>query len=200
MSAEFSYTLINGWSRTAVGETPGLIGLKSEERLLLLSSGSMTLDLELLSAKAVEVELKYSGKALLGSEDAAYLNEDAGKEAIERVAWLTVGQKRLVFAHTLIPLDRIQKSLLKALESRAREPIGTVLRSKKIPFQKENIEVGVLRCEQAAADLNIAASTPLVSRRYILFDRKKSGRWTIKALVTEIFSPVLIPFREASQP
>ena len=200
MSAEFSYTLINGWSRTAAGETPGLNGLKSEERLLLLSSGSMTLDLELLSAKAVEVELKYSGKALLGSEAAAYLNEDAGMEAIERVAWLTVGQKRLVFAYTLIPLDRIQKSLLNALESRAREPIGTVLRSKKIPFQKENIEVGVLTCAPAAMDLGIAASTPPVSRRYILFDRKKSGRWTIKALVTEIFSPVLIPFRAANQP
>lgn len=200
MSAEFSYTLINGWSRPSVGETPGLIGLKPEERLLLLSSGSMTLDLELLSGKAVEVELKYSGKASLGSEAAAYLNEDAGKEAVERVAWLTVEQKRLVFAYTLIPLDRIQKSLLKALESRAREPIGTVLRSKKIPFQKENIEVGVLSCAPAALDLGIDASTPLVSRRYILFDRKKSGRWTIKALVTEIFSPVLIPFRAANQP
>ncbi len=199
MSAEFSYTFINGWSRPVAGETPALLGLKPEERLLLLSTGSMTLDLELLSGKGVEVELKYSGKASLGGEDSAYLNEDAGKEALERVAWLTVEHRRLVFAYTLIPLDRIQKSLLKALESRAGEPIGSVLRSKRVPFQKENIEVAVLRCAPAAAGFGINASTPLVSRRYILFDRKKNGRWTIKALVTEIFSPDVVPFRAAKQ-
>lgn len=183
-----------------MGETQALVGLKSEERLLLLSSGSMTLDLELLLGGRVEAELKYSGLTSLMDEPAAYLNEDAGKEAVERVAWLTVERKRLVFAHTLIPLDRIQKSLLKALESRAGEPIGKVLRSKNVPFQKENIEVGVLRCAPAALDLGIDGATPLVSRRYILFDRKKSGRWTIKALVTEVFSPDVIPFRAAKQP
>lgn len=168
------------------------MGLLPHQRLLLLSDGSLTLDLELLWKSALTVDLKFKGLTELSGEDAAYLEEEPGRGALERVVWLTINSKRLVYARSLIPLDRINKDLKEELEARSEEPLGRVLTAKKVFFSKKKLEVGVVRCETASTDLGLDHATPLVARRYILYNMERPDDWTIKAAVTEIFSPEAI--------
>ena len=193
MSKRFSYTLLRDWFRTESDRTrPELNGILPHQKLLLLSDGSLTLDLELLYGSKVEVEVKYKGTGPLPEQAACYLDEKAGGAAMEREVWLTVEGKKLVYAHTLIPLSCIEGGLKEELERNANEPLGRVLTSNKVFFSKEKLEVGVVRCRSAAVELGSPAQTPFIARRYILSNRQTSGVWVIKASVTEIFSPELV--------
>ena len=193
MSMEFSYTMFKGWFE-AGGQDSGVLlaGMTPQQKLLLLSDGSMTLGLEGLLGSRVEVELRHRGNTLLGAGDASYLGEAAGKESMEREVWLTIDGKRLIYAQTLIPLDRIDKSLLNILNERGGEPLGRVLHTGHVPFIKENLEIALVRCAGAALGLGLGADALFIARRYILFNKKESGGWVIKASVTEVFSPEII--------
>lgn len=191
----FNYAILKDWfSAEEEKDRPELTGLLPHQKLLLLSDGSMTLDLELLWRSMVEVELKFQGLTKLGSE-AAYLEEGTGKDALEREVWLTVEDKRLVYAHSVIPLDRIEDAILNDILANSTEPLGRVLTTRKVFFAKKKLEVGVVACESAAADLGIDARTPLIARRYILYNNSSPTEWVIKAGVTEIFSPEIISNR-----
>jgi len=195
MATGFSYTLVRGWMETqSRRDMPGRVGLKPHQKLLLLSDGSMTLDLELLFGSAVEVEVKFTDTASLSALDAAYLEEGESMEVAEREVWLTVGGKKLVWARSLIPLQRVSAEIKETLARHSNEPIGRVLNSKKIFFSKKKLDVGVVTCPHASEDLGLAPDTPLVARRYILSNRQGHD-WLIKAAITEIFSPEIISAR-----
>lgn len=192
MPIRFSYTLLRDWFRAGREPRPELNGILPHQKLLLLSDGSMTLDLELLYNSKVEVEVKFKGTTPLPGEAASYLEEDTGVAAMEREVWLKVDGKRLVYAHTLIPLTCIEGGLRAELERNANEPLGRVLTANRVFFTKEKLEVGVVRCQSAAVELGSPGSTPFMARRYILSNKKAPGEWVIKASVTEIFSPELV--------
>ncbi|MBI1912274.1 MAG: chorismate lyase [Deltaproteobacteria bacterium] len=193
MATDFSYTLLREWFKAEEErDRPELKGLAPHQKLLLLSDGSMTLDLELLSGSRVEIELKHKGIKKLSGEDASYLCEPTGTEAMEREVWLTVNKKRLVYAYSLIPLNCIKYDLKQELEKYSGEPLGRVLSSRKIFFEKEKLEVSIVRCETASRDLKIPQDTAMIARRYILFNKEDEGSWVIKASVTEVFSPEII--------
>jgi len=188
------YTLVRGWFNPEKERGgPELGGLKPHQLLLLLSDGSMTLELGLLSGNRVEVEVMYRGTTRLDDRLASYLDEEPGTGAIVRDVWLTDGKKRLVYAHSLIPLSRLRPGLLDELERYSNEPLGRVLNSKKIFFCKEKLEVATVKCERVSKDLGIDPASPLVARRYILFNRQGKDDWVIKASVLEIFSPEVVP-------
>lgn len=194
MPANIPYTLVESWLKADSLIGAEIKGLLPQQRLLLFSDGSLTLELELLYGSRVEVELKRNAPSHIDKETASYLGEECGKEAVEREVWLTAGEKRLVFAKTIIPANCIDAGLKKTLEKESGEPIGRVLNSKKIPFIKEKLEVAVVRSAHAADDLGIGRESLLLARRYVLFNRKEdSKRWIIKAAVTEIFSPGVMP-------
>ncbi|MBI5887941.1 MAG: DUF98 domain-containing protein [Deltaproteobacteria bacterium] len=208
MAGGFAYGLLTNWSRVGEGLSPlrglnsfkgaELSRLKPEQRFLLLSDGSLTLELELLSGQPkkparVEAVVEFRANCNLTDEAAAYLEEAPRKPAMHREVWLTAGGRLLVYAQTLIPLERIEKGLLNALEMESSVPLGRVLSARKIPVCKDRLEVAVLKCPKAAMDLGIGADTPLMARRYILFNRDSSGVWIIKAGITEVFSPGVIP-------
>jgi len=195
MTTGFSYTLVRDWAPACPGnELAGLAGLEPHQKLLLLSDGSMTLDLELLFGSPVEVEVERTASASLSAADAEYLVEEAGMEVTEREVWLTVEEKRLVWAHTLIPVRRVRDDIKKSLDANRGEPIGRVLNSMKVFFSKDRLDIGVVACAHASAALGLAPDTPLVARRYILSNRQDSD-WLIKAAITEIFSPEIISAR-----
>lgn len=193
MTTRFSYTLLRDWFRADLErDRPELDGILPHQKLLLLSDGSMTLDLELLYNSKVGVEVRFKGTSPLPGEDASYLEEKPGEDAMEREVWLTVDNRRLVYAHTLIPLSCIEGGLKEELERYANEPLGRVLNANRVFFTKEKLEVGVVRCPTAAGDLGAPASIPFIARRYILSNREAASGWIIKASVTEIFSPGLV--------
>ncbi|MBI5492323.1 MAG: chorismate lyase [Deltaproteobacteria bacterium] len=188
----FSYTLIGDWLSSEKGFRGELGGLLPHQKLLLLSDGSLTLELELLWRSVVEVEVKFKGTTTLSKEAAEYLEEAPDKEAMEREVWLTIEGKRLVYAHSIIPLNCIEKGLKDALEAHSDEPLGRVLNTKKVFFSKKKLEVGKVVCRSAAADLGIEEDSPLIARRYMLYNDEGPGKWIIKAAVTEVFSPEII--------
>lgn len=202
MAGAFAYTLLTEWAVAGEGvgptEGPELSRLKPEQRFLLLSEGSLTEELELLSGRPkktarVEAVVEFKAACNLTDEAAAYLGEVPQKPAMHREVWLTAGGRLLVYAQTLIPLERIEKGLLNALEMESSVPLGRLLSRRNIAVGKERLEVAVLKCPKAAMDLGLDADTPLMARRYILFKRASSGRWIIKAGITEIFNPAVIP-------
>ncbi|MBI5809665.1 MAG: chorismate lyase [Deltaproteobacteria bacterium] len=190
---DLSYTLVQGWFK-ADSLSDGLKGLEPQQRLILLSDGSLTLELVLLFGAKGAVEVRRNALSTLDKETSSYLEEVPGKEAIERVVWLTLENKRLVFAKTLIPLDRIDRALKKTLEKKSSEPLGRVLNSQKIAFIKERLELAPVMSAAAASDLGMDKDSLLLARRYVLFNREEgAGRWIIKAAVTEIFNPAIMP-------
>jgi len=192
MAADFSYTLISDWTGgLEARHIPVVEGLLPHQLLLLFSEGSMTTELELLSNERVEAEIRFNGPAALSRADADFLGALPGDAAIEREVWLNAGEKRLLYARTLIPLAMIDRDVKAALDEKGSEPLGRVLASNGILFAKERLEIGVVRCPVASRDLDLPEGTPLFARRYILFNRGSQG-WIIKAAVTEIFSPGLI--------
>ena len=155
--------------------------LSPEAAELLLSSGSMTLELEARRSAEVRVELRRSEEADLSVETSEYLGLPRApapapkRRALEREVWLTAGGVRLIYARTLIPLDCIDAGLLELLETRRAEPIGRVLSSQKISFSKRSLELGGLRSAELASDLGLDPDTLFTARRYILFNNDEAS-------------------------
>lgn len=193
MGKNFDYRLLGGWFRADEDrDRPELACLLPHQKLILLSDGSLTLDLELLYNSMVSVEVKFKGATPLSKEAASYIEEDPGENALEREVWLTVDNRRLVYAHSLIPASCVEPGLLKSLEKYGDEPLGRVLTTNRIFFTKEKLEIGFVKCACASSDLGIPQETPLTARRYMLINRKSPGRFIIKALITEVFSPEVV--------
>lgn len=187
------YTLIKDWcgSRDAL-KASWLGSLGSGERLLLFSDGSLTLELGLQLGSRIDAQVRRTAACVLSEDDALYLGEAPGAPALERCAWLKAIGRNLVFARTVMPVERVDASLLKEISSGAGAPLGTVLCSRGIPIAKEKIGVGLVICPAAAEELSIGVETPLLAKRYVLYNREKTGEWMIKASVTEVFSPGII--------
>lgn len=185
-------SLQGSWLEPAAAASQSFLsGLAAHEKLLLFSEGSMTLELELLTGKRVDVELKFMGERPLSAEEAEFLGVERDSPAMEREVWLTAGGTRLLYAHTLIPLGCMDAGVKEALDQMSSVPLGRVLSSKGILFAKERLEAGLVNCEAASVDLGLKADASLYARRYILYNRGGQG-WVIKAAVTEVFSPGLI--------
>ncbi|MBI5234385.1 MAG: chorismate lyase [Deltaproteobacteria bacterium] len=190
----FDYDLVEGWY--AANSAKGfdfLLRFAPEKRILLASDGSLTLGLEALFGANIAVRVKRNTTSWLRSDTASYLDETIGLPALEREVWLMANDTRLVFAHSLIPKNRLGDWLGKALEQGA-DPLGKVLELKKIPIIKEMLEIGAIRSGEVCVELGIALETILVARRYRMFNRKDNNEWLIKAQITEVFSPELIAY------
>lgn len=192
MGKGFSVTLLGSWlSPSDASSSSFLQGLAAHEKLLLFSEGSMTLELELLTGKRIDVELRLMGERPLDKGEAGFLGVKEGDPAMEREVWLLAGGERLLYAHTLIPLECIDRGVKEALDQMSSEPLGRVLTSKGVLFAKERLEAGLVLCEAASVDLGLSTESALYARRYILYNRSGAG-WVIKAVVTEVFSPRLV--------
>lgn len=192
MGKGFSLTLLGGWTAPAEAvSTSFLSGLAAHEKLLLFSEGSMTVELELLTGRRVEVELRQMGERELSPDEAAFLGISPDEAALEREVWLKANGTRLLYARTLLPLCRLDPGVKEALGQTGTEPLGRLLTSRGILFAKERLEASLVRCEAAASGLGLGSDAPLYARRYILYSRGEQG-WVIEAAVTEVFSPGLI--------
>ena len=192
MGKGFSLTVLDGWLAPSSADASRLLnGLLAHEKLLLFSEGSMTLELELLTGKRGSVELKLRDERALSGEEAEFLGVEPGALALEREVWLVAGGTKLLYAHTLIPVQCLDKEVGRALDEKSSEPLGRVLSSKGVLFAKERLEAGVVKCEAASTELGLDRGASLYARRYILYNKGTLG-WVIKAAVTEVFSPTLV--------
>lgn len=193
MFMEPGHSIIKDWLKAPEARgADWLKPLRPEERFLLFSGGSTTLELEVLLGRSVAAEVTKTGFARLGPDDALYLGEGPLAPALERSVWLKAGDKRLVFAHTVMPVESLDRGLLKELSGGKREPLGRILSSMGIPAVKEGIEAALINCPEACAGFSIEAGTPLFAKRYLLKGGGGPGASAIKAAVFEVFTPRLV--------
>lgn len=197
MPSGIAYKPIKTWS-AAQTATDELVGLEPHQKLLLLSDGSLTLELEILADDKVRAEVIATGTIEINGRDASYLEVEPNCKALERTVWLIASGKRLVYAHTVIPLKSVDADILEAIEKMPEEPLGRVFLEKGILFMKDKLEIAAIRCAAAAEGLGLKKDAPLFARRCILTNRRglppSSGR-LIKAAVIEVFSPDIVPCR-----
>ncbi|MBE9528240.1 MAG: chorismate lyase [Proteobacteria bacterium] len=196
---QITYEVENRWlTAEEPREGSTLLSLHASEEELLFSGISMTRHLEELLGSPVEVEARVGKAVRLNPEQSAKLEVNVNAKAQEREVWLSIKERKLVYAHTLIPVVSIDDSLLRTLKERKDEPIGRVLTSLNIPFLKKDLEVAILSSPEIAEELGLGADTRLVARRYILYNDTSDPEVespAIKAAVTEIFNPEIVSCR-----
>ena len=196
---QITYEIENNWLKAdEPRDGTTLLSLHASEEELLFSGTSMTLHLEELLGAPVEVETRVGRTVRLGPEQSAKLEVNVNAKAQEREVWLNIKERKLVYAHTLIPIVSIDEALLQTLKERKDEPIGRVLTSLNVPFQKKELEVAILTSPEVAEELGLPADTRLVARRYILFNDTSDTEVespAIQAAVTEIFNPEIVSCR-----
>jgi len=184
------YTILHPWLRLG-SERPAFSGLDCREELFLSSPDSMTKLLEEMYGVELEVAAVLRERRALDRLSAAYLQAPEGAEALVRGVWIKADTRPLIYAFSLIPVDSVDEGLLAILEGEDLEPIGRTLNRNNIPFTKQNLEAGVIRCASVAGGLGLAEDNAFFARRYVLTG-KKAGLLAIKAAITEVFSPELI--------
>ncbi|MBE9531649.1 MAG: chorismate lyase [Proteobacteria bacterium] len=178
----------------AAEKFPGLAdnaGLSLEDREMLASAGSLTLELEERLKASVGVELQEVRSCRIRPELAAYLGVKPFEEALERDVWLTTEGRRLVYARSVIPHSCMDEGL-RTLLSSGQRPIGKILGDEGIEFSKDSMEFAIIDGQEQGAEFGLEQAPIYIARRYRLFNRSSDG-WTINAAVTEVFTPSLIP-------
>lgn len=177
---DHSFYFLKGWM--AVEEFLGL-DVPPIFKVLLTSDGSMTTHLKALFYKPVEVEVKEQRQGFINDEMAAYLETDE-KEALERTVWLRVGRKKILYAHSTIPLKQISEDMLKDI---TRKPLGIFLGEQGYPVLRDRLMISLVESEEIANEFGFPPKEPLWARRYRLIAQ---GRLT--AALFEVFSPGLL--------
>ncbi len=152
-------------------------------KVLLTSDGSMTMHLKALFNKPVEIEVKDQRQVLMDKEMAEYIGTDE-KEAIERTVWLKVDKKKVLFAHSIIPLKQISEDILKDI---TRKPLGIFLGEQGYPVLRDRLMISLVESEEIANEFGFPPKEPLWARRYRLIAQ---GR--LSAALFEVFSPGLL--------
>jgi len=165
-------------------------GLSGEDREMLASAGSLTLDLEERFKSSVGVELQEVRPCRIRPELAAYLGVKPFEEALERDVWLTMDGRRLIYARSVIPISCTSERLSALLRGGER-PIGKILADEGIEFSKDSMEFAVIDGQEQALEFGLEQAPMYIARRYRLFSRSKEG-WVINAAVTEVFTSSLI--------
>lgn len=191
MPSGIAYKPIKTWS--AAQTASELACLAPHQKLLLLSDGSLTRELEILTDGKVRAEVISTGTFEMSGQDANYLDTEPGCKALKRTVWLVASGKRLVYAHTVIPLKSVDADILKAIEKTPEEPLGRVFLEKGIFFTKDKLEFAVIRCPDAAKGLGLTKDAPLFARRCVLSNRPAKDRVRLRAAVIEVFSPEIVP-------
>lgn len=159
--------------------------LNEKTKSILTSRGSLTRLLEDLYKTPVVLELKGQDLRSLEDDRAELLRIGKSAKVLERNAWLKSGGERLVFAHSVIPVNNLGRDIVNSLEAGDR-PLGYLLERAGISIQRDDQGIGMINCEKIAEDLNLPMNNSFWARRYCLKSDEKA-----LAFITEVFSPNL---------
>ena len=191
-----------------------LSGLGGRQRRLLLSEGLLTEALEHALGRSVTLELGSVSRVPLDAETISYLDLESSEArggALKREVWLSAKDsgggkpgrpgedQRLVFARTLVPLGAVDQALLGELEY-GQTPLGRLLAGRGMPFVRDSLAFGLINEDRASygfgsfgLDFDIDRGSKLYARRYRVLNKDGSGRWLIKAAITEVFNDLFSP-------
>lgn len=173
---EMDEFLISSFSKT----------LSERGRMLFISDGSLTRLLEALYFKEIKIELKDQTIECISDGYREFLGVLKGEEIIKRDVWITEGDKKLVFAHSIIPLKGIPPRILDKLTN-GIEPLGAILEEEGVFYRKNHWEFGRIQWKEIADELNLPNDYIFWARRYQIINRQG-----IMAVILEVFLPYLL--------
>ena len=154
-------------------------------RLILTSDGTVTRLLEALSLSPVEVELIVHQKTLLPKEVADFLELETGQPAIARDVWLHIGDQRLVYASSCLPLQGMNKTLYSQIVEQ-KKPLGSLIGEYHYPALRDKMGFCQVQSPKIAEALGTMTSERFWARRCRL---RVEG--ILQAFIIEVFSPRL---------
>ena len=154
-------------------------------RLLLTSDGSMTQMLE--SLLLVNVSMSIERQEILprvGVFD-GIAGFDLAESALAREAWLTDGQRSLVYAHSLLFAAGSEDYSLDGIRE-VTKPLGKMLPDKDIKTSRERHMMGRIKSPEISGRFGLSLEEELWARYYLL-----DTDVGLKGLVFEVFRPDL---------
>ncbi len=146
-----------------------LKGLPTCLRVCAGTDGSVTLLLELLTEKKVEVKT-IKQHIIKSSHDTAKLLEiKSGEEVNSRIVTLGANGIVYVLAKSFAPIKRMPHAVKEDL-MRADIPIGMILREHRLETRRDILSMEIIRHD-------FFGDTPVLSREYIIIHNKNILMW-----------------------
>ncbi|MBM2838557.1 MAG: beta-ribofuranosylaminobenzene 5'-phosphate synthase family [Deltaproteobacteria bacterium] len=157
--------------------------LDAPTRMLLLSDGSLTLLLNASLLSSVRLQRLRQEEVSLDRDMAEYIEAEAGQTVIDRDVWLMNGEKRVVYANSILPTSLMKDEIYNEI-AKGDTPIGTLLSEQSILTRRDRLQIGRIMSLEICRELGLPDATVLWARRYRL--HTEGG---FKGAITEVFSP-----------
>jgi len=143
------------------------IKLSKAQRLLLLTDGSVTTLLEVMTGKPIVVTTLLQQVVRADSERAAALDVEEGDNINYRIVVLKNGggDRPLIYAESYTPIARLQKEFRYDL-MKADIPIGQILTQRKIESRREIRRIETMSNEELSDLFRVPHDVPMLSRTY----------------------------------
>ena len=157
--------------------------LSKAQQLLLMTDGSVTTLLEVITGKPVVVTTLLQQVVEADAERASALDVEEGDNINYRVVVLKNDDNHqpLIYAESYTPIARLKKEFRHDL-MKADIPIGRIMNQRKIESRREIRRIEIV-CNEEVSDLfGVAQSVPLLSRTYDIISHD-----TVLIRITETF-------------
>jgi len=143
------------------------VPLSKAQRLLLMTDGSVTTLLEVLTGKPVVVKTLLQQVVRADTERAAALGVEEGDNINYRVVVLKNDDddRPLIYAESYTPIARVQKEFRHDL-MKADIPIGRILSQRRIESRREIRSVAAISNDELSDLFGVPDNVPLLSRTY----------------------------------
>ncbi len=143
------------------------VPLSKWQSLLLMTDGSVTTLLEVLTGKPVVVKTLLQQVVRADTERAAALDVEEGDNINYRVVVLKNDDddRPLIHAESYTPIARVQKEFRHDL-MKADIPIGRILTQRRIESRREIRRVGTISNDELSDLFGVPHNVPLLSRTY----------------------------------
>ncbi len=143
------------------------VPLSKWQSLLLMTDGSVTTLLEVLSGKPVVVKTLLQQVVKADTERAAALDVEEGDNINYRVVVLKNddNDRPLIYAESYTPIARVRKEFRQDL-MKADIPIGRILTKRRIESRREITRIGTTANDELNDLFGVPHDVPLLSRTY----------------------------------
>jgi beta-ribofuranosylaminobenzene 5'-phosphate synthase len=141
--------------------------LSKAQRLLLITDGSVTTLLEVLTGKPIVVTTLLQQVVEADAERASALDVEEGDSLNYRVVVLKNddNDQPLIYAESYTPIARLQKEFRHDL-MKADVPIGRIMKQRKIESRREIRRIETICNEELSELFGVAQNVSLLSRTY----------------------------------
>ena len=141
--------------------------LSTLQKLILLTDGSVTTLLEVITGKPVTVSTLTQRIVKADHEIAELLEIEEGDSINYRVVTLrnVDSEKPLIYAESYTPIARLQKEFKYDL-MKADMPIGTIMKERKIESRREIEKIEMIFNDELSDIFDVSYHVPMLSRTY----------------------------------